>query len=141
MSSAGANAAVVRRFFDLYTGQHDVEGADALFAEDLIVNITAAPGAGPMGKAAFKQLAQAYLDGFPDLAAEIMEQYEDGDRVITRVAWSGTQTGPLMHIPATGRPFRAESILIDRVAGGRILERRQIDDMLGMLTQLGVVPM
>jgi steroid delta-isomerase-like uncharacterized protein len=141
MSSAEPQAAVVRRFFDLYAGQHDVEGADALFAEDLIVNITAAPGSGPMDRAAFKQLAQAYLDGFPDLSAEIVEQYEADGRVITRVSWSGTQTGPLMHIPATGRAFRAESILIDRVEGGLIHERRQIDDMLGMLTQLGVVPM
>jgi steroid delta-isomerase-like uncharacterized protein len=134
-----SNAAVVNKFFETFAKQHDVEAADPTLAEDIVVNVTAAPGAGPMGKAAYKQLGYAYLTAFPDLNVEVAEQYEVGDHVISRVVWGGTHTGPLMSIPATGRSYRAEAIIIDRVAGGQIHERRQVDDMLGVFLQLGII--
>ena len=136
-----SNADVVNKFFAAYGDRHDVEAADPILGEDIVVNVSAAPGAGPLDKAAYKQLGYAYLTAFPDLKAQVVEQYEVGDRVISRVVWSATHTGPLMGIPATGRSYSAEAIVIDRVAGGQIRERRQVDDMLGVFIQLGLVPM
>ena len=43
-------------------------------------------------------------------------------------------------MPPTGRSFRSEAITIDRIVDGQIRERWEASDMLGMLQQLGVIP-
>ncbi|WP_343411082.1 ester cyclase [Candidatus Amarolinea dominans] len=80
------------------------------------------------------------LPGLPTFTETVLEQFEDGNKVVSRVAWSGTHTGTLNGIPPTGRSFQNESIVIDTVVNGKIAERREVSDMLGMLQQLGLIP-
>ncbi|MBK6430406.1 ester cyclase [Candidatus Amarolinea dominans] len=133
-----SNKSVSLKFFETYGNQHDVEGCMPLFSEDLVVYTTSAPG--PLDLAGYKQLGSAFLAGFADLHETVLEQFEDGNKVVSRVAWSGTHTGTLNGIPPTGRSFQNESIVIDTVVNGKIAERREVSDMLGMLQQLGLIP-
>ena len=133
-----SNKSVSLKFFETYGNQHDVEGCMPLFSEDLVVYTTSAPG--PLDLANYKQLGSAFLAGFADLHETVLEQFEDGNKVVSRVAWSGTHTGTLNGIPPTGRSFQNESIVIDTVVNGKIAERREVSDMLGMLQQLGLIP-
>jgi steroid delta-isomerase-like uncharacterized protein len=133
-----SNKSVSLKFFEMYGKQHDVEGARSLFAENAIINTSVAPG--PMDVAAYGQLGYAFLNGFADLNATVVEQLEDQSRVINRVIWGGTHTGDLNGIPPTGRSFRTESIVIDTVIDGKIIERREVSNVLEMMQQLGVIP-
>lgn len=133
-----SNKSVSARFFETYGNQHDVEGCTPLFAADAIIHSTTAPG--PVNFEGYKQVGYAFLAGFPDLKGEILDQIEDGEKVVTRIAWSGTNTGALNGMPPTGRSFRSEAIVIDRIVDGQILERWETNDMLGMLQQLGAIP-
>ena len=134
-----SNKSVSMKFFEIYGNQHDVEGCAPLFAEDAHIDTTVAPG--PFDFLGYKMVGYAFLAGFPDLSATVLDQIEEGDKVVSRVAWSGTHTGELNGMPPTGRSFRSEAIYIDRLADGRIIERREINDMMGMMVQLGVIPM
>lgn len=129
---------VSTRFFDIYGQQHDVEGCTPLFTDDAAIHSNISPG--PMNNDMYKQVGYAYLAGFDDLAVEVLDQIEAGDKVVSRVAWSGTHTGALNGIPPTGRRFRSEAIFIDHVVDGQIKERWEVSDVLGMLQQLGVIP-
>jgi predicted ester cyclase len=40
----------------------------------------------------------------------------------------------------TGRSFRSAGVVIDTVVNGAIVERWEVDDLLGMLQQLGLAP-
>ena len=133
-----SNKSVSLKFFETYGNQHDVEGCTPLFAENVTINTTGAPG--PLDFNAYKQVGYAFLAGFADLHPQIIEQLEDGNKVVTRLFWSGTQTGELNGIPPSGRTFRSESIVIDTIENGKIVDRREVSDMLGMLQQLGVIP-
>ena len=133
-----SNKSVSARFFETYGNQHDVEGCTPLFAADAVIRTTTAPG--PMNFEGYKQVGYAFLAGFPDLKDEILDQIEEGEKVVTRIAWSGTNTGELNGMPPTGRSFRSEAIVIDRIENGQIMERWEASDMLGMLQQLGVIP-
>ncbi len=133
-----SNKSVSARFFEIYGNQHDVEGCTPLFAADAVIRSTTAPG--PVNFEGYKQVGYAFLAGFPDLKDEILDQIEEGDKVVTRIAWSGTNTGALNGMPPTGRSFRSEAIVIDRIENGQIKERWEASDMLGMLQQLGVIP-
>lgn len=62
-----------------------------------------------------------------------------GDLVVTRWIGSGTHDGELAGIPATGRRVRVPGRWMHRIAGGRIVQSRNVWDTLGMLRQLGVV--
>ena len=60
---------------------------------------------------------------------------------MTRKAFHGTHTGPLMGIPPTGKRVTIDVIDIVRVANGQIVEHWNIVDQMGLMQQLGVIPM
>jgi predicted ester cyclase len=136
--STMSNKSVSAHFFETYGKLHDVEGCNPLFSEESVIHSTTAPG--PMNFEAYKQLGYAFLAGFADLSVDILDQFEEGNKVATRVAWSGTHTGELNGIPPTGRSFRSEAIVIDHIVNGQIRERWDVSDMMTMMQQLGVIP-
>jgi len=81
-----------------------------------------------------------YRAAFPDLVMTVDAQYEDGDVVISRWTATGTQTGDLPSLPATGRRTTVSGILIDRYEGEQVAETWSNWDTLGMLQQLGAIP-
>lgn len=134
-----SNKSVSREFFHLYGELHDVEGCTPLFANDAVIDANTAPVA--MDINAYKQVGYAFLAGIPDIKTTVLDQIEEGDKVVSRVAWSGTHTGTLLGIPATGRSFRSEGITIDRIVDGKIQHRWEIGDLSTMMQQLGLMPM
>ena len=45
-----------------------------------------------------------------------------------------------MSIPPTGKQMTVSSIIIARIADGKIVEEWGLDDQMGMLQQLGIIP-
>jgi predicted ester cyclase len=77
---------------------------------------------------------------FPDLRVTIEDLFAYADRAAWRFSLVGTHAGPFMGIPATRRPVRAAGIRIDRFTAGRLVESWVGLDTLGLLRQLGAVP-
>jgi predicted ester cyclase len=64
----------------------------------------------------------------------------EGDKVVWRWRITGTHRGELNGIPPTGKPISITGIVISRFAGGKWAEDYVNWDTLGMLQQIGVVP-
>jgi steroid delta-isomerase-like uncharacterized protein len=77
---------------------------------------------------------------FPDLSNEIEDVIATEDRVVVRYRFSGTHEAPALGVPATGRRVVTAGIVIFRVADGRIAEGWAVDDVFGLLRQLGAIP-
>jgi predicted ester cyclase len=77
---------------------------------------------------------------FPDVQATHEDIIAQGDKVVIRWTLSGTQSGPWMGIPPTGRSFRISGIDIFCVVEGKLAEMWQEGDTIGFLQQLGVIP-
>ena len=137
--SADENKALVRRFFEEIWNNKNIDVADQLIADDHINHDPASPMEvrGPDG---FKQLARMYIAAHPDLRFTIEDQIAEGDMVVTRWTASGTQQGPLMGLPPTGKHATVSGIQTDRIAGGKLQESWVNWDTLGMLQQIGAVP-
>ena len=133
-----SNKSVSARFFETYGNQHDVEGCAPLFADDAVIHFHNMPA--PLNFEGYKQVGYAFLTGFPDMEVTILDQIEEGGKVVSRVRWAGTHRGEFNGIPPTGRPFHNEDITIDYVVNGQIKERWTIGDLMGMMQQLGVIP-
>jgi len=132
------NAEVVRRFVDEVITQGNIDAAGQFAWEDVVEQVPL-PGQGP-GLEGLKDILRAMRAGFPDIVFAIQEQISEGNKVASRFEWTGTHRGEFLGIPATGRPVRVWGMVIDRLVEGRIKETRIIMDTMGMMIQLGVVP-
>jgi steroid delta-isomerase-like uncharacterized protein len=133
------NKATARRFYDAWTAG-DLGVFDEIITPDARDHDTQNPHGGEVGPDVAKQTAELYRAAFPDTRFEVEQQLADGDYVITRWVATGTNDGELMGMPATGKTVRITGISIDRFEGDKIAESWANWDTLGMMQQLGVVP-
>lgn len=130
------NKAIVRRLFE------EVLKGNLAIADELIVTDYAQHSVFgvPQGREGFKQFFMGFGAAVPDVSHTIEDMIAEGDKVVVRSTIRGTQTGDLPGIPATGKPFTLTTIDIFRLADGKIEEHWDAADQLGMLQQLGVIP-
>ena len=115
----------------------DVSAADKAFRPDCITHITGVPE--PLrGVGAWKEFVAGFLVAFPDLHFTMEDQLVDGSLVAFRWRASGTHTGPLGPVAATGKRVTIDGLIIDRVADGKVQERWEQFDQTLMLQQLGL---
>jgi steroid delta-isomerase-like uncharacterized protein len=95
---------------------------------------------GFQGVEPFRQQITAFRTAFPDLRVTVEDVLTDGDRFASRTTVTGTHTGDLMGMPATGRRISVEAVDIGRIENGQAAERWGGLNMYALLTQLGVIP-
>jgi steroid delta-isomerase-like uncharacterized protein len=136
--SAEANKNVVRHLVAEFWNQGNANVFDEVFADNFIDH-TPQPGSDGT-KEGFRQVALGMRMAFSDGHNPADDLVADGDTIAWRWTFRGNHTGPLMGIPATGKPVSLSGISIDRFANGQIVERWSQADNLGLLQQLGVIP-
>jgi steroid delta-isomerase-like uncharacterized protein len=134
------NKRIARRVAEEGFSKGNVDVIDELVAEDIVNKDPSVPPEIPPGREGIKILAQGYVNAFPDMNFKIEDQIAEGDQVVSVWSASGTHQGELMGIPATGKQTRTSGITIDRIKDGKIVETMTHWDNLGLLQQLGVVP-
>jgi steroid delta-isomerase-like uncharacterized protein len=138
--SAEDNKALVRRFYEDAWNKHNPAVVDEIYRADFVDRSPDIAGI-PHTREGLKQLMGQYLRAFPDVRITVEDQLAEGDRVVTRWTGHGTQTGELMDLPPSGKTAEVPGVQIDRLAGGKIVESWTLFDQLGMLRQLGAIPM
>lgn len=132
------NKALIHRFYEEVFNKRNLAALDDFYAPDH-VDHTLPPGL-PVSPEGTRQAIAVTLAGFPDLHVTIEDMIAEGDRVVTRFTTHGTQQGVFGSIPPTGKQVAVSTIEITRIANGKIAEDWGLDDRLGMLQQLGLVP-
>ena len=93
------------------------------------------------GLEAFKQLEAMLLAALPDLHYTVEDLIAEGDKVAVRITATGTHHGVFLGVPPTGKHTTVTESAISRIEGGKIAEHWSETDMLGLLQQLGAVPL
>jgi steroid delta-isomerase-like uncharacterized protein len=137
--SAESNKALSRRLLDEAFNAGNIDVVDELVTTDFVNHDAAMPEA-MIGPDAAKASIKGYRSAFPDLRLTIEEQIADDEAVATRWSAKGTHQGDLMGMTPTGKQATVTGITIDKIVDGRIAESWTNWDTLGMLQQLGVVP-
>jgi steroid delta-isomerase-like uncharacterized protein len=138
MSEPEQNKMLVRRGIEEIYNRGNLAVVDEVAARDFVIHLPDADIHGPDGA---KQYVAALRGAFPDLHIAIDDQVAEGDKVVTRWSARGTHTGAFQGIPPTGKQGRMTGIDIDRIADGKVVECWVNSDDLGLLQQLGVIPM
>lgn len=131
--------AVVRRELEEMFSAGNLGVADEIIAADYVGHDSALPE--PIrGPAGVKEAVAGYRAAFPDLTVTIKAQVTEGDILVTRWTARGTHQGELFGVAPTGKQATVTGISIDRFSGGMIVESWTNWDALGLLQQLGAVP-
>ncbi len=133
-----ANKALLRRWVDEGFNKGNVGIVDELYDAEVVYR--GASLAELRGVEALKAMIASFLAAFPGSRLTIEEQVAEGDSVVTRCSFVGTQEGEFMGVAPTGRQVRTSGVVFDRIAGGKIVEEWELIDIYGMLRQLGAVP-
>jgi steroid delta-isomerase-like uncharacterized protein len=137
--NATSGKMVARGFFDAFDKGIALDAMGEQFlAPDFVFR---GPSMPPMDVAAYKQFGASFRTGFPDLVHTIEDQIAEGEKVVTRVTVTGTNKGEFQGMPATGKQVKITGIAIDRVVNGKIKERWVEFDVMGLMQQLGAIPM
>lgn len=87
-----------------------------------------------------RQYAIDVARGFPDHAITVLDEIEEGDRLVLRYTFRGTHTGEFAGMPPTGRRVDSTAVIIYRFADGKVAETWWHQDTYAVLQQLGVIP-
>lgn len=125
---------------------HDVERAVAIFPDDVVWTDLGSPQ--PMiGKDGIRQYLQGWFSAFPDIIITVKNRVVTEDQVASELDFVGTNSGPLQlapgapAIPATGRKVMGKGAYFIRFNDGKPVEVHSYPDLVGMMMQLGLMPM
>jgi steroid delta-isomerase-like uncharacterized protein/4-oxalocrotonate tautomerase family enzyme len=132
------NREIVHRFYEAVNSKHREVFYDIVHPD--FVNHGGAAG-DIVGAQALIDSLNPFYEAMPDW--HVSEDYvvAQGDRVASRGTITGTHLGNFMGVPPTGKKVSWTGIIIYRLdEDGKIIERWQDFDAIGMLQQMGVIP-
>lgn len=131
------NKAIVRRYQAAYNN-NDLDALDDIVAAD-IATPNMLPGL-PSGLAGAKALHQVTRDAWPDFRGDIVDLIAEGEYVAARLWYSATPQKDAFGVPANGRSFRISGQYVARIVDGKIVEHIGVEDAVGIMQQMGLMP-
>jgi steroid delta-isomerase-like uncharacterized protein len=135
--STESNKSVVQNML-LAFEKGDTKNLDKFFASNWVNHDPSLP---PMqGLEGAKQLIDLW-SAFSERKVTIEDTIAEGDKVATRFTMSGKHTGTMMGIAPTGKSIHISASGIFRIVEGKLTDNWVNFDALGLLQQIGAVPM
>ena len=122
------NKQLIQRLFEDVINGGRIELLDEIFAP------------GSMIARSFADSVNLVRTAFPDAQATIDYIVGEADQVVVVFTVEGTNTGPFMGQPATGRSITFTGIHFYRLKAGQVTTARYEHDLLGLMEQLGMLP-
>jgi len=115
----------------------DLDGFRALLHPEY--SYVGGDGSRQEGPEAGLAVAKLYLSAFPDMKAEVVSRFSEGDRVVAEFRVTGTHQGELAGIAPTGKTMDLTVCNIIIVKDGLCFQEREYFDALTMMVQLGAL--
>lgn len=138
MSGAGSTDAI-KAVAAIYYAEHaaPMEQSMRAIAEDVIYHNR--PGA-PTTLQVWKDRENRFRVAMSEITTTVHRQIAEGDLVTTHWTLEAVHSGRLMDYPASGRRIKMDSICIDRVVDGLVVEHWGVRNLLAVLRAIGAVP-
>lgn len=122
----------------IYYAEHaaPMEQSMRAIAEDVVYHNR--PGA-PTTLQLWRDREARFRRAMSEIRTTIHRQIAEGDMVTTHWTLEAVHSGQLMHYPATGKRIRMDSICIDRVVDGKVVEHWGVRNLLAVLREIGAV--
>ena len=130
-----ANKRLVRGYIETAINKRQPDAAEDYFAANYVEHNPHLPP----GLAGKKQFISSLLAGFSDYHGEVQEMMAEGDKIVTRTRWTGTQDGPFLGRPPTGNKLDFTTADFYRIQNGKVAEHWDVVDTLARAVALGLV--
>jgi predicted ester cyclase len=117
---------MVRRLVEAINAGEEDAAVDELFAPRVAHRV--------------RRLFADFRSAFPDWREEIVELVAEGDTVAGRFRCSGTHRGKFLGEAPTGKHMGVEEVFFLRAEDGRFVDFWALEDSLGRMRQLGLLP-
>jgi steroid delta-isomerase-like uncharacterized protein len=131
------NKHIARQFIAAFAAA-DTRTLERIVAEHMIDH-NLAPGQ-KQGRPGLLEAVEMFRTAFPDLKVTIESLVADEERVSVTGKISGTNQGALMGAPPTGKTASVAYMDMYAIANGQIAEVWHVEDLAGMMRQLGLLP-
>lgn len=108
------NKRLVRGHFEDFVNRKDLAAIDRNVADSFVDHD--GPGGKVIGRDADRAMMARMHQIFPDLHVEVRDALAEGDKVVVRNVWTGTNA-------STGQRMECHGFVQWRIADGRIVER------------------
>jgi steroid delta-isomerase-like uncharacterized protein len=136
--SAEQNKSIVRRWVEEGWNKRNTALIDELFTPNFYQHETGPESVN--SRETLKPFVAGYLSAFPDLQFTIEDLIAEGDKVVWRFQATGNNTGPFMGGPVTGKSITVTGTITFRLENSRMAEAWLNLDVLGLLQQVGIIP-
>jgi steroid delta-isomerase-like uncharacterized protein len=130
------NKHIARQFIAAFAAA-DTRTLERIVAEHM-VDHSSAPGQ-KQGRQGVLEAVEMFRAAFPDLKITIESLVADEERVSVTGKMSGTNQGTLMGAPPTGKTASFAYMDMYAIARGQIVEAWHVEDLAGMMRQLGLL--
>lgn len=135
----GSKKLLMKRFTDFINTASDELAGELISAQAIFfVPGRSEPLRGPDG---YQEIIAMMRSGFPDIQWTLEELIIEGDRVAARFTMRGTHLGSFLGVPPSGKTIEVNAVNFYRFADGQIVEEHGQPDLLGLLQQIGAVPL
>jgi steroid delta-isomerase-like uncharacterized protein len=138
--SVEENVALMRRWFKEVWDEGKTETIYELIDENGIAVGQDLPGVVLRGPREFDEFVKRIRGAFPDHKIKVEDVFGAGDKVVVRWSAVMTHTGDQLGFPATNKKVNVAGISIAEIKNGKIIRGWDNWDQLGLMQQLGVVP-
>jgi predicted ester cyclase len=136
--STEQNKVIVRRFFEAFEA-NDQAAMKEVLAPDLTAHTHGEST--PTSRDSMLQAISNWNASF-ETQYTIEEQIAEGDKVATRLTMRAIHNGrEYQGVSPSGKQAKVSSITIERIKDGKIVERQVSADWVGLMQQLGIIPL
>ncbi len=118
---------------------HDVEKMASFWTEDGVVE-DVGRGVVVRGKQELKSYVGDIFAAIPNVKKELKSFFVAGNQAVCEFVETGTQTGAIRKIPATGKSYTTRIAWIIEIRDGKINRLAPYHNMLDFLQQIGLMP-
>jgi predicted ester cyclase len=128
------NKEIIRNLYENILNNRKIELLNDIISPDYV-------GIGGVkGVVGFSSTVMSVIAGFPDIKWTIEDIISEGDKVVVRWHWNGTNTAPFRGIPPSNKTVIDNANVIYQLKDGKIVNAWIQGDRLGVLTQIGLIP-
>jgi predicted ester cyclase len=114
---------------------------DTLLAENAVDHSEDTTMHLPKGPAGLRKMIELFREGETDFKSEIKQMVAEGDVLMVYSTMSGTNSGPMMGMPATNKSWSADGVDVIKFGPDlKMVEHWGVFDQLKMMKDLGVIP-
>jgi steroid delta-isomerase-like uncharacterized protein len=134
--TAESNVELMKQWVDAIN-RNELSAIEESVARDFIRHDLSGASPDLMGIERLTEFIKTLRAGLPDMEVTIEDIFATDDRVAMSITTVGTHAGEFLGFPPSGKRVQFAGINLYRIAGGRIAETWQLQDLAGLMRQLG----